>query len=68
MNDIDQRNVFDEDIFSYRVSKEGKVFIAWHGKQVMVLQGKSAQKIVGQSAGGRAARGAASAGESDGQL
>ncbi len=48
-----QRNIFDEDIFSYRVGKDGKVFITWHGKQVTVLQGKAAQKLLAKVQGAK---------------
>ena len=41
----------DEENFTYRTSKDGKVFISWHGKQVMVLKGKPAQKLLAQLAG-----------------
>lgn len=48
MNPIDQRNKFEEEIFSYRTGKDGKVFINWYGKQVMILKGKQAQKFMGK--------------------
>lgn len=39
--------------FSYRQSRERKVFISWHGRQVMILKGKKAEnflkKIEGQT-------------------
>lgn len=34
--------------FDYRANKEGKVFITWQGKQVMILKGASAQKFLAQ--------------------
>ncbi|MCP4536355.1 MAG: hypothetical protein GY832_04340 [Chloroflexi bacterium] len=46
MNTIDKRNKFDEQVFSYQVSKNGKVFIHWYGKQVMILKGNKAQKFL----------------------
>lgn len=42
----DQRNKLDEEPFDYRVSKDGKVFITWHGKQVMILKDQSARKFL----------------------
>jgi hypothetical protein len=42
---IDKRGRLDEEIFSYRESKD-KVFIFWHNKQVMILKGKQAQKFL----------------------
>ncbi len=42
----DQRNKLDEEPFDYRVSKDGKVFITWHGKQVLILKDQSARKFL----------------------
>jgi len=36
----------DEGIFDYRATKDGKVLITWHGKQVTILCGKAAQKFL----------------------
>ena len=36
----------DEGIFDYRATKDGKVLITWHGKQVTILRGKAAQKFL----------------------
>lgn len=47
---VDKRGVLDDEIFSYRTSKE-KVFIAWHGKQVMVLKGKQADRFLAKISG-----------------
>jgi hypothetical protein len=47
---IDKRNKLDEEVFSYRVSKEGKVSIYWHSKQVMILKGQQAQKFIAKIA------------------
>jgi len=38
----------DEEVFAYRTNKEGKVFISWHGKQVMILKGPNAKKFLAQ--------------------
>ena len=43
---IDKHNVFEEEVFSYRVNKERKVFISWHGKQVMILKDQAAEKFL----------------------
>lgn len=43
---IDQRHVLDEDVFSYRVAKDGKVFISWRGKQVMTVKDEVARKFL----------------------
>lgn len=42
----DKRNVLDEEVFSYRTNKDNKVFISYHGKQVTILQGKSAETFL----------------------
>ena len=46
MGNIDKRNILDEEVFSYRVSKDNKVFISWHGKQVAILSGKESEKFL----------------------
>ena len=51
MNATNKRNRFDERVFSYQVSKGGKVFIHWYGKQVMILKGNQAQKFLGRVEG-----------------
>ncbi len=42
----DQRNKLDDEPFDYRVSKAGKVFITWHGKQVLILKDQPARKFL----------------------
>jgi len=39
-------NSWEGDVFSYRITKDGKVFISWFGKQVKILQGKEARKFI----------------------
>jgi extradiol dioxygenase family protein len=51
MNPIDKRNRFKEEVFSYRTGKDGKVFIDWYGKQVMILKGKQAQNFMSKVEG-----------------
>lgn len=46
MDNIDKRNKLKEEIFSYRVSKDNKVFIFWHEKQVMTLKGRESEKFL----------------------
>lgn len=46
MSNIDKRNVFDEDVFDFRSTKDGKVFISYEGKQVKILKGKEAQRFL----------------------
>ncbi len=51
MSNIDKRNRFVDDVFSFRTSKDNKVFIFWQGKQVMVLKGKKAEKFLAKITG-----------------
>lgn len=46
MTEIDKRNVLDNEVFTYRVSKNEKVFIYWHNKQVKILSGKEARCFI----------------------
>jgi hypothetical protein len=46
MSGIDKRGKLEEQPFSYRTTKDGKVFIHWHGRQIMILKGESAKKII----------------------
>jgi hypothetical protein len=48
--EIDKRHKLDQEVFSYRVSKEAKVSIYWHSKQVMILKGRQAQKFIAKIA------------------
>ena len=47
----DKRNLFVEDVFTYCASKDGKVFLAWRGKQVKILKGAAAADFIGKVAG-----------------
>lgn len=33
-------------MFSYRATKDGKVFLYWYGKQVKILKGSTAQEFL----------------------
>lgn len=46
MNEVDKRNKLDEEFFSYKVSKDNKVFVFFYGKQVMILKGKESEKFL----------------------
>jgi hypothetical protein len=46
LDNIDKRNKLEEEVFSYRVTKDDKVFIFWQGKQVMILRGKESEKFL----------------------
>ena len=45
-NRVDKRGVLDEAVFSYRIAKDKKVFISYHGKQVTILCGSRAEKFI----------------------
>ena len=51
MDAKDKRNVLVNEVFTYQISKEKKVFIYWSGKQVKVLKGKEAQKFISKIIG-----------------
>ena len=46
MGEIDKRHHFDEEVFTYRATKEGRVLLYWYGKQVMILKGMRAQEFL----------------------
>ncbi|MDR2183699.1 MAG: hypothetical protein LBE55_05950 [Clostridiales bacterium] len=48
---IDKRNILDEEIFTYRITKDKKVFISYEGKQVTALSGSKAGKFISDIAG-----------------
>jgi hypothetical protein len=43
---IDQRNRFAHDVFTYQIKKDGKIFLFWEGKQVMIVKGKKAEDFL----------------------
>lgn len=45
-SEIDKRNILDEEPFSYKVTKDKKVFIYWQGKQVTILKGKLSEEFL----------------------
>lgn len=48
MNDdnVDKRNMLDEEPFSYKITKDNKIFIYWNGKQVSILKGKESERFL----------------------
>ncbi len=46
MENIDKRNRLDEEIFTYRITKDKKVFISFQGRHVTTLAGKSSEKFL----------------------
>lgn len=47
----DKRNRFADEVFTYRLLKDGRVFIYWYGKQVRILKGKQAKKFLAKVEG-----------------
>ncbi len=45
-NNVDKRNILDEEPFSYKITKDKKVFLYWHGKQVSILSGKESERFI----------------------
>ena len=43
---VDKRGRLEEQPFTYRATKDNKVFISWHGKQVTILSGKKAENFI----------------------
>ena len=46
MNNIDKRNRLNEEVFSYRVSKNNSVFINFKGKEIKIVKGKEAERLL----------------------
>ena len=46
MSNIDKKGVLVDDYFTYRITKDKKVFISCEGKQVVTLSGKKAEKFI----------------------
>ena len=47
-NPIDKRGVLDEEVFSYKITKDKKIFISYHGNQVTILSGKRAANFIAE--------------------
>jgi len=45
---VDKRGILDDEIFTYRVTKDKKVFISYEGKQVTTLSGSKAEKFIAE--------------------
>ncbi|MCI1592251.1 hypothetical protein [Heyndrickxia oleronia] len=46
MGNIDKRNRLEDEVFTYRISKNNTIFIDWYGKQVKIIKGKEAEKLL----------------------
>ena len=51
MTEIDKRHILNDEVFSYFQSKDGKVFLYWHGKPVKTLKGPEALRFIEKIAG-----------------
>jgi hypothetical protein len=43
---VDRRGKLDDNIFSYKITKDNKVLISWYGKQVTILKGAKALAFI----------------------
>ena len=43
---IDKMGILDDEIFTYKITKDKKVFISWYGKQVTILNGSKAEAFI----------------------
>lgn len=46
MHNVDRHGKLKDEPFSFRVTKDGRVFIHWHGKQIMTLKDNIAEKFI----------------------
>jgi hypothetical protein len=46
MGEVDKRGKLEEEPFSYKVSKDKKVFLYWHEKMIMILKEKDSSKFL----------------------
>ena len=51
MKEMNAEGKFSEEVFSYKTSKDNKVFLFWFGKQVMILKGKDSEKFLSKISG-----------------
>jgi hypothetical protein len=51
MGNVDKRGRLQQEPFTFRATKDGRVFIHWHGKQVMILKGGTAEKFMASVSG-----------------
>ncbi|MBA4606907.1 hypothetical protein H1W00_00270 [Aeromicrobium sp. Marseille-Q0843] len=42
----DARNRFAEDVFTHRVTKDGKVLVSWQGRTVTTVSGRAAERLI----------------------
>ena len=46
MSKIDKRGKLEAQPFSFRMTKDRKVFILWNGRQILTLKGNAAEKFL----------------------
>ncbi|MGG0668747.1 hypothetical protein [Sporosarcina koreensis] len=46
MSEIDKRNRLGEEPFTYQITKKGTVMISYEGKQIKIVNGKEADRLV----------------------
>jgi len=46
VNDIDKRGKPDGEMFTFKITKDKKVFISWFGKHVTTLKGNKANNFI----------------------
>jgi hypothetical protein len=51
MSEIDKRNKLDETVFSYQVTKDGRVLLYWQGKHIKTLGDKDTSKFLSKIEG-----------------
>jgi hypothetical protein len=51
MNEADKRHKLEDEVFTYLATKDGKVFLYWHGKQVKTLAGAEATRFTSSVSG-----------------
>ncbi|MBI5930851.1 MAG: hypothetical protein HY862_16190 [Chloroflexi bacterium] len=45
-DNLDKRQKLQDEPFDFQITKDQKVLIYWHGKQIKILAGKAAQKFI----------------------
>lgn len=48
---MDKRHRLDEQPFSYTVTKDQEVFVAWNGRRVTIIAGREAARLITRLAG-----------------
>ena len=46
MRKIDKRGKLEAEPFSFRMTKDRKVFIHWNGRQILTIKGSAAEKFL----------------------